>query len=143
MYGLDVTLEKEECVNHIAKHIGTALRKLATEGKKTGVVHGGRGYGKLTQATITKLTAYHGKAIRSHLSKLVTYFHAVWGATSHPLPRGGRQLVFLPEGAGQRRGAWQSSQQCGHAVVTGSGQPHQRHLPAPGSLRLTELVPQS
>ena len=56
-----------------------------TEGKKTGVVLGGRGYGKLMQATITKLTAYYRKAIRSHPGNLdamceaifATFFHAV------------------------------------------------------------------
>ena len=50
-------LEKEECINHVSKRLGTALRNLASSGKKAGVTLGGRGYNKLTQATITKLTA--------------------------------------------------------------------------------------
>ena len=37
MYGEDVVLAKEECINHIAKRMGTALRKLPTSTKKTGV----------------------------------------------------------------------------------------------------------
>lgn len=64
--------------------MGSALRKLATEGKKAGVVLEGQGYGKLTKATIMKLTGYYGKAIRSLPSNLdamrdivfTTFFHA-------------------------------------------------------------------
>ena len=84
VYG-DTVIEKEECVNHVAKRLGSALRKLSTQSKKKGVTLGGRGYGKLTQATITKLTAYYGKAIRAHPDDLpamtsavfATYYHAV------------------------------------------------------------------
>ena len=58
---------------------------LATEGKKSGTTLGGRGYGKLKQATIIKLTGYHGKAIRSYPGDLdairnavfATFFNAV------------------------------------------------------------------
>ena len=39
VYG-DVELKKEECINHVAKRLGTALRKLASSGKKAGVVLG-------------------------------------------------------------------------------------------------------
>ena len=65
VYG-DVELKKAECINHVAKRLGTALRKLAASGKKAGITLGGRGFGKLTQATINKLTAYYGKAVRAH-----------------------------------------------------------------------------
>lgn len=84
VYG-DVEVQKEECVNHVAKRLGTALRKLAASGKKAGVTLGGRGFGKLTQATINKLTAYYGKAVRAHPHDvdgmldaiLATFDHAV------------------------------------------------------------------
>ena len=65
VYG-DVELQKEECIDHVAKRLGTALRKLAASGKKAGVTLGGRGNGKLKQTTINKLTAYYGKAVRGH-----------------------------------------------------------------------------
>ena len=84
VYGPAVPINKEECVNHVAKRMGTALRKLASEGKKAGTTLGGRGHGRLTQATITKLTGYYGKAIRSHpgntdamrCAVFATFFHA-------------------------------------------------------------------
>ena len=45
--------------------MGTALRNLTKDIKKTGVTLGGRGHRKLTLAAINKLTLYYGKAIRS------------------------------------------------------------------------------
>ncbi len=37
VYGDQYPIEKEECVNHVSKRMGTALRKLVTEKKKDGV----------------------------------------------------------------------------------------------------------
>ena len=37
VYGDDVEIQKEECVNHVAKRLGTALRNLANTMKKTGI----------------------------------------------------------------------------------------------------------
>ena len=71
-----VPINKEECVNHVAKRMGTALRKLASEGKKAGTTLGGR----LTQATITKLTGY---SIRSHPGDTVAMRHAVFATFFH------------------------------------------------------------
>ena len=77
-------------MNHVANRLGTALRKHSTESKKD-VISGGRGYAKLTQATITKLKAYYGKAIQAHRGKLddmtdavfATFYHAV-STVDHP-----------------------------------------------------------
>ena len=65
VYG-DVELQKEECINHVSKRLGTALRKLAASGKKAGVTLGGRGFGKLKQTTIVQLTKYYGLAVCAH-----------------------------------------------------------------------------
>ncbi|KAI0234644.1 hypothetical protein LSAT2_015041 [Lamellibrachia satsuma] len=83
VYGDDVVIVKEECINHVAKRMGTALRKLATQTKKAGVTLGGRGHGKLTLATITKLTAYYGKAIRAHPRRLDRMQNAVFATFNH------------------------------------------------------------
>ena len=85
VYGDDVHIEKEECVNHVAKRMGTALRNLKTTTKKTGVSLGGRGHGKLTGEVITKLQLYYKKAIRSctgdadamRKAVFASFFHAV------------------------------------------------------------------
>ena len=86
VYG-DVSLTKEECVNHVAKWMGTALRNLSTQGKKKGVTLGGRGYGKLTQAAITKLSGYFGKATRAHTNDIRLRAGSKWTCTCTSLWR--------------------------------------------------------
>lgn len=65
-YGEDVQLEKEECINHVSKRLGTALRNIVSDCKKRGVTLGGRGHGMLTQNAIRKLTIYYNRAVRGH-----------------------------------------------------------------------------
>ena len=65
-YGDAVEITKEECVNHVAKRMGTALRNLVSDNSKRGVRLGGKGGGKLTQTTIGKLQEYYEKAIRTN-----------------------------------------------------------------------------
>ncbi|XP_077500388.1 uncharacterized protein LOC144111119 [Amblyomma americanum] len=61
-YGF-IPFTKEDCVNHVKKRMGTALRALVTKSKK-GRPIGGKG--GLTQALIKKLTNYYGKALHDH-----------------------------------------------------------------------------
>ena len=65
VYG-DVELQKEECVNHIAKRLNTALSKLASSGKKAGVTLGGHVFGKLTGKKIETLSRYYRMAVQAH-----------------------------------------------------------------------------
>ena len=69
VYG-DVEVHKEECVNHVAKRLGTALRKLAASGKKSGVTLGGRGFGRLTKTTMDRLEEFYYLAVRGNSGKL-------------------------------------------------------------------------
>ena len=62
VYG-DTTIKKEECVNHVHKRMGTAIRKLLSAGKGQGVRLQGKGQGRLTGTTITKLGLYFTKAV--------------------------------------------------------------------------------
>ena len=72
-----VIVEKKECVGHVQKRVGSALRKL----KKTTKGLGGKG--KLTNAMIDRLQNYYGIAIRSNIGNkektkkaiLATLFH--------------------------------------------------------------------
>ena len=61
----ELIVEKREFVNHVAKRIGTNLRKAVENKKKVKVILGGNGIGKLTQVKIGKLQKYCTKAIRS------------------------------------------------------------------------------
>lgn len=63
-YGPNITIWKEECINHVGKRLGTALRNLASDCSKRGITLGGRGHGRLTAETIRKLSVYYSRAIR-------------------------------------------------------------------------------
>ena len=40
-YGEDIEIDKEECVNHVSKRLGSALRNIVTDCRKRGVTLGG------------------------------------------------------------------------------------------------------
>lgn len=63
VYGSEVKLKKEECINHVGKRMGTALRNLVETEKKRGRTLGGKKHGSLTTKTINKLTKYYRNAI--------------------------------------------------------------------------------
>lgn len=65
-YGDEFPVNKEECINHVGKRLGTALRNLVQDLSKKGVTIGGNGHGRLTQVTIAKLQKYYTRAIRKH-----------------------------------------------------------------------------
>ena len=69
----NIHIEKKECVGHVQKRVGTAVRKLKKENKGIG------GKGKLTDSLIDKLQNYYGIAIRSNsgdLSGMKSAIHA-------------------------------------------------------------------
>ena len=76
---------KYECVGHVQKRMGTALRKLkAQKGKqklKDGKTIGG--LGRLTNAKIDKLQVYYGLAIRRHKHDLEGMKKEVWAGLCH------------------------------------------------------------
>ncbi|KAK3884744.1 hypothetical protein Pcinc_011006 [Petrolisthes cinctipes] len=92
----DVPVQKEECINHVSKRLGTRLRKLKKEMTTTVTSKTGKemkknvlgGAGQLTDNVINKLTRYFGKANRGNKDKpntstheirkniLASYFHA-------------------------------------------------------------------
>lgn len=71
-FGSDYIVAKEECVGHVQKRLGTALRKYKKDmkGKKLsdGKTVGGRG--RLTDKVIDKMQNYYGKAIRGNKENL-------------------------------------------------------------------------
>ncbi|GFU59099.1 uncharacterized protein TNCV_2933881 [Trichonephila clavipes] len=75
----------EECVNHVAKRLGAALRNKVKEWRSKGVTLGGRKQGSLTDATITKLQNFYWKAIVDNVPEVekmkasifATLFHCI------------------------------------------------------------------
>lgn len=77
-YGEDCQIIKRECINHVSKRFGTALRKI----KKSSKI-GGSGIGKLTESKIIKLTNYYGKAIRSNLKDIQSMKRNIYATLQH------------------------------------------------------------
>lgn len=59
VYGPSVAILKEECINHVSKRLGTALRNLVSEWRGKGVTLGGSSYGSIKLTAINKLTKYY------------------------------------------------------------------------------------
>ncbi|KAK6964021.1 hypothetical protein BgiMline_031218, partial [Biomphalaria glabrata] len=78
--GLNV--EKHECINHVGKRLGTALRNVVDTAKKQKVTLGGNGRGKLTQTKIAVLQKYFTKALRS-FTTVPEMRKAVWATFYH------------------------------------------------------------
>lgn len=66
VYG-EQELEKIECLNHVAKRLGTALRNVVRVNRGTETPLGGKYHGSLKDSTINKLTAYYRNAIQNNL----------------------------------------------------------------------------
>ena len=64
VYGKDTTLSKEDCVNHVSKRMGTALRNLKDQCTTQGQSISGKG--KLTNEKILKIQNYYGRAIKGN-----------------------------------------------------------------------------
>eukprot|EP00794_Sanderia_malayensis_P018474 gene18474-biopygen15564 len=64
VYGDDVEIEKEDCINHVSKRMGTALREVVAvyKAQKKSI----SGKGKLTQIKMKKIQNYYGKALKDH-----------------------------------------------------------------------------
>ena len=78
-------VEKEECVGHIQKRLGTALREYKK--KKKGVkLLDGKGVGgtnRLTDKFIDKMQNHYGEAIRSNCGNLEKMVNSIWAIFKH------------------------------------------------------------
>ena len=72
-----IEMEKKECIGHVQKRVGTALRKLKRESPGLG------GKGKLTDSQIDKLQNYYGIAIRSNVGDLAGMKKAIHASLMH------------------------------------------------------------
>ncbi|KAH7956252.1 hypothetical protein HPB52_007664 [Rhipicephalus sanguineus] len=81
VYGY-VEVEKEDCVNHVQKRIGTALRNLVSRSKASGFQSLG-GKGRLTADLITRLSSYYGWALKTHKGDVDAMHKAVMATYHH------------------------------------------------------------
>ena len=69
VYCEDIKLEKEDCINHVSKRMGTGLRKLVDAARAEGGKISGKG--KLTREKITKIENYYGKAVNQAATRIM------------------------------------------------------------------------
>lgn len=67
VYGPDVAISKEECLNHIAKRMGTGLRNCVKDFRVKGVTLGGKKIGSMKEETMKKLQNFYRKAIKDNI----------------------------------------------------------------------------
>ena len=70
VYSPDVVIKKEDCINHVSKRMGAALRNIVTVSKAQKDPISGKG--KLTVDKIAKMQNYYGRAIKDHSSDIDT-----------------------------------------------------------------------
>lgn len=78
-----VVIEKQECVNHIAKRLGTGLRNLVKDCAKKKITLGGKAPGSLKGTTIGKLTQYYRNAVTSNLEDPKKMKTAIFATIDH------------------------------------------------------------
>ncbi|XP_032217741.1 uncharacterized protein LOC116601166 [Nematostella vectensis] len=74
---MGITAEKKECIGHVQKRVGSALRKLKRENPGLG------GQGKLTDHQIDRLQNYYDIAVRSNVGNLEGMKKAVLASFFH------------------------------------------------------------
>ena len=76
-------IEKLDCINHVAKHMGTALRNLKKKGE---ILSDGKGWGgrnRLTDPMIVNMQNYYHGAIINNLGDVETTQRAIWVTLYH------------------------------------------------------------
>ena len=86
-YGKRYELKKEDCVGHVQKRMGTALRNYKKEKKGQKLSDGktAGGQNRLTDEKILKIQGYYGKAIRKHKGDLEGMKQAIWAIFHHSI----------------------------------------------------------
>ena len=104
-YGSRYDVKKEECLGHIQKRMGNALRNLTRDmkGKKLDDGKTVGGAGRLTKNKIDALQRYYGKAIRENADTSVAVMRdAIWAIFFHSIKNdqlsSDEQHKFCPQG---------------------------------------------
>ncbi|GFX83482.1 uncharacterized protein TNCV_324311 [Trichonephila clavipes] len=85
VYGPDIVIKKEECINHVSKRLGTALRFTVKDCRAQGISLGGKAHGSLKEVTIKKLTTYYHKAILRNKGDVNAMKTAIYATLLHSI----------------------------------------------------------
>lgn len=105
IYGSRYQVAKEECIGHIQKRMGNALRRYVKEmkGNKMNDNKTVGGKGRLTKLKIDQIQRYYGQAIRKHVGNLEEMQKAIWAIFFHTVTSPGTvsmkiQHQYCPKG---------------------------------------------
>ena len=84
-YGDQYIIQKEDCIGHIQKRMGTALRKYKNNHRGTRLSDGKGvgGAGRLTDAIVDRIQTYYGYAIRNNKGDVTAMRNAIWAIFQH------------------------------------------------------------
>lgn len=87
IYGGRYKVIKEECIGHIQKRMGNALRNYKKDGKGKKLADGKTigGKGRLTKERINIIQRYYGNAIRKNTGDLQAMQNAIWAIFHHSI----------------------------------------------------------
>ncbi|GBM30939.1 hypothetical protein AVEN_71729-1 [Araneus ventricosus] len=83
VYGDNMKISKEECLNYVAKRLGTGLRNKVKECRSKGVIIGGRKDGSLKESPILKLTNFYRKALKDNVPDVQKMKTAIFSSLFH------------------------------------------------------------
>ncbi|GFV08764.1 uncharacterized protein TNCV_2488361 [Trichonephila clavipes] len=133
VYGPEIKIKKEECINHVGKRLGTSLRKAVKEWRARGVSLGGKSRGSLKEETIKKLSRYYQNAIRSNKGDVEAMKTAIYATLFHSISTDQKPQHFkCPTG----KDSW-----CFFQAALARGEvpgPHVKHVKTP--LKETHLA---
>lgn len=117
VYGF-IEVKKEDCINHVQKRMGTALRNLVQKHRSEGK-RGLGGRGRLTGELITRLSTYYGRALKSYEGDVEQMQKAVMATYRHITSTDEcADHSLCPAG----EGSW-----CRHNAAKAKGEPDPKH----------------
>ncbi|GFW03003.1 uncharacterized protein TNCV_156231 [Trichonephila clavipes] len=107
VYRSATQIKKEECINHVSKRLGAALRQTVKDWRVKGVTLGGKKRGSLKEETIKKLTRYYTNVMRKNKGDVEAMKTAIYATlfhfacyrpeeTTQKVPFWYRFMLFLP-----------------------------------------------
>ena len=86
-YGESTVIEKEDCIGHVQKRMGSKLRevKRSYQRRKLSDGHGIGGRGRLTTAKINSFQVFYGRALRSNVGSVKAASDAVMAIFLHSI----------------------------------------------------------
>ncbi|GFV33996.1 uncharacterized protein TNCV_2613941 [Trichonephila clavipes] len=137
VYGPEIKIKIEDCINHVSKRLCTSLRKAVKEWRARGVSLGGKSRGSLKEERIKKLSQYYQNAIHWNKGDVEAMKTAIYATLFHSISTDQKPQHFkCPTG----KDSW-----CFFQAALARGEvpgPHVKHVKTPlKETRLAKIMP--